>query len=129
MKIVKVRNYKMYHDRINPNGYHYYAFYWNDTRNKWNAVQLTHIANKDERRYRQTDMGLIKPIRIPFLDKYADSGVTRYNYIGDINNDNLDPSMGVIIGDVNVDIANKILNHHNINVTRGVAIRSMNRYR
>ena len=37
--------------------------------------------------------------------------------------------MGVIIGDVNVDIANKILNHHNINVTRGVAIRSINRYR
>lgn len=97
MKIVKVRNHLMYHDQANPNGYHYYAFYWNKKYNRYNAVRLTHIAIKDSKRYTQADRGLIKPIRIKQLDKYADNGITKDNYISDINGNRLNPNIGTTV--------------------------------
>ena len=97
MKIVKVRNDLMYRDANNPQGFHYYAFFWNKKYRRYNAIQLTHIARKDSTRYKQADSGLIKAIRIKQLDKYSDSGIRNTKYISDINGNALHPNMGTII--------------------------------
>lgn len=81
----------------NPNGIHYYAFYWNKKYKKYNAIQLTHIAKKDNVRYQQVANGDIKSIRLKKIDKYADSGITKKNYISDVNGKKLNPNMGIII--------------------------------
>lgn len=80
----------------NPEGIHYYCFFWNRKYKKYNAVRLTHIANKDSRRYFQVDSGYIKPIRLKQIDKYADNGITKERYINDVNGNNLHPNMGVV---------------------------------
>lgn len=96
MKIVKIRNHLMYNGN-NPNGIHYYAFFWNKRYRKYNAIQLTHISNKDNVRYQQADNGLIKPIRLKQIDKYADNGITKKKYISDVNGRNLHPNMGLVV--------------------------------
>ena len=120
MKIVKVRNNLMFHGN-NPNGIHYYAFFWNRKYRKYNAIQLTHISKKDNVRYQQVDNGDIKPIRLKKLDKYADSGITKKNYISDINGNKLNPSIGLVVDNkVSGSSAKKIKNFATINMRRGV---------
>ena len=88
---------------------HLYAFYWNRQYRKYNAVQLTHIATKDPRRYHQANTGLIKAIRIKRLDPYAASGVKKTNSIADINGNLLNRNMGVtVVNRVSSSVANKI---------------------
>lgn len=96
MKIVKVKNRLMFRGN-KPNGIHYYAFYWNKKYKKYNAIQLTHIAKKDDIRYQQVENGTIKAIRLKRIDKYADNGITKKNYISDVNGKKLNPKMGIII--------------------------------
>lgn len=96
IKILKIQNNKMYFDEKNPDGYHYYAFFWNKRYRRYNAIRLTHIAKKDNTRYRQADNGHIKPIRLKQLDLYADNGITKENYISDINGERLNINMGEI---------------------------------
>ena len=123
MKIVKVRNNLMFNSN-NPNGIHYYAFYWNRIYRKYNAVRLTHIANKDNRRYQQVQRGEIKPIRLKQIDKYADNGITKCNYIADVNGNPLHPSMGIIVVNrVSGSSATKIKNFGTIRYSRGRRIR------
>ena len=80
MKIVKVKNKLMYKGN-NPEGIHYYAFYWNKDYKRYNAVRLTHISNKDINRYKKVEKGIYMPIRLKKLDKYADSGITKENFV------------------------------------------------
>lgn len=96
MQIVKVKNKLMFKSN-NPNGVHYYAFYWNKKYHKYNAVRLTHIAKKDNVRYNQANNGFIKAIRIKALDKYADNGITKANYVSDVNGNRLNPNMGITV--------------------------------
>ena len=120
MKIVKIRNEKMF-NCSNPTGIHYYGMYWNRSSRKYNAVQLTHIARKDPLRYSQADDGTIKTIRIQELDKYADSGITKKNYIADINGNNLHPSMGIVIKDnVPTYMSERIKSNIEFNCSRGL---------
>lgn len=129
MKIVKVTNHLMYDDPEKPNGYHYYAFYYNPRYHKYNAVRLTHIANKDNRRYTQVDNGYIKAVRIPFIDRYADSGITKYNYTSDRFGFDLNPSMGVHVCNIDDDnLKRKIIEHANYNVFAGNRTRRNNRF-
>lgn len=95
MKIIKVRDNLMFNS--NSNRSHYYAFFWNRRYRKYNAIQLTHIATKDNVRYSQVNNGLIKPVRIKKLDPYADSGIKKAKFINDINGNSLHPSIGVVV--------------------------------
>ena len=72
-------------------------FFWNRKHKRYNAIQLTHIAKKDNVRYNQANNGIIKNVRIKKLDKYADSGITKNNYINDVNGNLLHPNMGLTI--------------------------------
>ena len=108
MKIVKVKNRLMYQGN-DPHGTHYYAFFWNKKYKKYNAIQLTHIAKKDEVRYKQVNEGKIKPIRLKKLDKYSDSGITRNKYISDIDGKALNPNIGItVINNVSGSTSKKI---------------------
>ena len=73
------------------------AFFWNVKHKRYNAIQLTHIANRDIVRYEQVDNGIIKNVRIKQLDKYADCGITKDNYINDVNGNRLHPNMGLVV--------------------------------
>jgi len=108
MKIIRIKNKLMFNSN-DPEGFHYYAFFWNKRYKKYNAIQLTHIAKKDDKRYKQVNNGLIKPIRLKKLDKYSDSGITKNNYVSDICGDRLDPKMGIVqINKVSEYSSNKI---------------------
>ena len=110
MKIIKIRNRLMYNGN-NPNGIHYYAIFWNKKYKKYNAIQLTHISNKDNVRYRQANNGVIKPIRLKQIDKYADNGITKKKYISDVNGNRLNPNMGlVVVNNVSGSSSKKIKN-------------------
>ena len=108
MKLVKVKNKLMHYDK-NPEGIHYYGFWWNKKYKRYNAVRLTHVSYPDPKRYNQANNGIISTARIRKLDKYADSGITRDNYISDIHGKRLSPNMGIIIdNNVSSSLANKI---------------------
>lgn len=119
MKIVKVRNHLMFNSN-NPNGIHYYGFFWNRQYRRYNAIQLTHIAKVDNIRYNQADNGIIKNVRIKKLDKYADSGITKKNYINNVYGNLLHPNMGiVVVNKVSGSTAKKIKNFATDNYSRG----------
>lgn len=110
MKIVKIKNSLMFNSN-NPDGYHYYALFWNKRHRKYNAIQLTHICRKDDKRYEQADNGLIKPIRLKQIDKYADSGITKNRYVSDVHGYPLSSNIGKIkINKVSGSTTNKIIN-------------------
>ncbi len=122
MKIVKVKNRLMFRGN-NPNGTHYYAFYWNKKYKKYNAIQLTHIAKKDSVRYQQVANGKIKPIRLKKIDKYADSGITKNNYVSDVKGKRLNPSIGIVVIDkVSSSSSKKIKNFAKDTYSRGFKI-------
>ena len=96
MKIVLIKNRKMFHGD-NPNSSHYYAMFWNKKYKKYNAIQLTHLTYRDEDRYEDVNKGFVLPIRLRKLDMHSDSGITSDNYISDINGNKLNPNMGKIV--------------------------------
>lgn len=82
MKIVTIKNNKMYNSK-NGDGVHYYAFFWNKKYKRYNAIRLTHLAHKDEKRYTDANNGYYKPIYLKKIDKYAFNGITNERYISD----------------------------------------------
>lgn len=98
MKIIKIRNEKMFNSH-NPRGIHYYAMYWNKQERKYHAVRLTHMSLPNERKYSLADRRILKTVRIKELNKYADNGITQYNYVADIDGNNLQPNMGITVKD------------------------------
>lgn len=97
MKIVKFQNKYMMKQAKNPNGFHYYAVFWNRKSKKYNAIRLTHIAKKDSSNYQKADKGLIMPIRLKKIDKYADNGITNVNYVNNAKNKKIDIKQGIVI--------------------------------
>lgn len=119
MKIVKIKNDLMFRSN-DPNGFHYYGFWWNKQYGKYNAVQLTHIARKDIIRYNQADNGTIQHLRIKALDKYADSGIKKNRYISDVRGNPLNPNIGtVVVNKLSTSSANKIKNFGTTLYSRG----------
>ena len=110
MKIVKIKNKFMFNSK-KPNGIHFYALFWNKKYKKYNAIQLTHIGKKDDKRYEQADNGLIKPIRLKQIDKYADSGITKCRYVSDVHGYPLSSNIGkLVVEKVSSSSTNKIIN-------------------
>ena len=124
MKIIKVKN-KLMFNSSNPEGIHYYGFWWNKKYKRYNAVRLTHVVYPDLKRYSQANNGIIKTARIKSLDKYADSGITRDNYISDIHGNKLNTKMGIIIqNNVSTSLSNKIKSNIKYNISKGKNIKT-----
>ena len=107
MKILLIPDRLMFNR--NSNRSHFYGLYYNRKYRKYNAVQLTHIANRDNVRYAQVRNGTIKAVRIKNLDPHADSGVKKANFISDINGNPINKNIGrVIVNRVSTSTSNKI---------------------
>lgn len=59
MRLVKIKN-KYLYKSDNPNGTHTYAVYYDRKSKRYRAVGLTHLYQKDKKRFEQVNRGLIK---------------------------------------------------------------------
>lgn len=86
MRLVKIRNKYLFKNN-NPNGTHVYAVYY-DRRTKQNrAVALTHLYNKDTKRFEQVRKGKIMITRFKEFD--TPTGVKNYYYTKNIYGKNI----------------------------------------
>ena len=58
MRLAKIKNKYLFKSN-NPNGTHTYAVYYDWQNRRYNAVQLTHLYNKDQKRFDQVKRGNI----------------------------------------------------------------------
>ena len=87
-------------------------------------IKKDDLVYPDLKRYSQANNGIIKTARIKSLDKYADSGVTRDNYITDVYGNKLNPSIGqTIIKNVSSSVADKIKKNIKYTMIKGKSIK------
>lgn len=51
MRLAKIKNKYMYHTRPEDDGAHFYLTYYDRKNKRYNAVQLTHLCYRDEKRF------------------------------------------------------------------------------
>lgn len=87
MRLAKIKNRYLYKSD-NPNGIHIYAVYY-DTKTKTNnAVALTHLYVKDDKRFKQVKKGNIRVEKFKEFD--VPSGVQNYYYSKTVDGKNID---------------------------------------
>lgn len=79
MRLAKIKNKYMFETTKNDNGTHHYLVYYDRKHKRYNAIQLTHLYIKDNKRFRQVKKGLIKVEKFKEFD--VPSGVKREVYI------------------------------------------------
>jgi hypothetical protein len=77
MRLVRIRN-KYLFNSDNPNGNHIYAVYYDRKTRQNRAVALTHLYNKDPKRFKQVSQGNIMVTRFKGFD--TPTGVQNYYY-------------------------------------------------
>ena len=82
MRLVKIKN-KYLFKSDNPNGIHTYAAYYDRKNKRYNAVQLTHLYVKDEKRFKQVHRGNIMVTKFKEFD--VPSGVRNQYYWKNVN--------------------------------------------
>lgn len=86
MRLVKIKNKYLFNSN-KPNGYHYYATYYDRKNKRYNAVQLTHLYVKDSTRFNQVSKGNIMVMKFNGFD--VPSGVRNQYYFKDVNGQNI----------------------------------------
>ena len=86
MRLVRIRNRYLFNSN-NPNGNHVYAVYYNRRTKQNRAVALTHLYNKDPKRFEQVRRGNImvtcfRSLKLP-------TGVQNYYYTKNIYGKNI----------------------------------------
>ena len=87
MRLVKIKN-KYLFKSDNPNGTHTYATYYDRKNKRYNAVQLTHLYVKDEKRFKQVKRGNIMVTKFKEFD--VPSGVRNQYYSKNVNGGKID---------------------------------------
>ena len=87
MRLVKIKN-KYLFKSDNPNGTHTYAAYYDRKNKRYNAVQLTHLYVKDEKRFKQVSKGTIKVMKFKEFD--VPSGVRNQYYSKNVQGGKID---------------------------------------
>lgn len=77
MRIAKIKNSYMFNG-ASPNGTHHYAVFYDRKNKRYNAVQLTHLYIKDEKRFKQVRRGNISIEKFKEFD--TPSGVRNSYY-------------------------------------------------
>lgn len=78
----------MYKTKKNDNGSHYYLVFYDRKNKRYNAVQLTHLYIKDNKRFVQVRKGLIKIEK--FKEFNVPSGVRKGIYTTNVNGKKID---------------------------------------
>ena len=82
LRLAKIRNRYIFNSN-DPKGVHYYAIYY-DRPNKWyNAIQLTHLYTKENKRFSQIKSGTIATTKFKEFD--VPSGVRNDYYDSNVN--------------------------------------------
>ena len=87
MRLVNIKNRYMFKSN-NPNGIHTYATYYDKTNKCYNAVQLTHLYVKDNKRFKQVSKGNIMVTKFKEFD--VPSGVRNQYYNQNVNGGKID---------------------------------------
>lgn len=87
MRLVKIKNRYLFKSD-NPNGTHTYVAYYDRKNKRYNAVQLTHLYVKDEKRFKQVKRGNIMVTKFKEFD--VPSGVRNQYYSKNINGGKID---------------------------------------
>ena len=87
MRLVKIKNKYLFNSN-NPNGTHTYAAYYDRANKRYNAVQLTHLYVKDDKRFKQVKRGDIMVTKFKEFD--VPSGVRNQYYNKNINGSKID---------------------------------------
>lgn len=87
MRLVKIKNKYLFNSN-NPNGIHTYATYYDRKNKRYNAIQLTHLYVKDEKRFKQVSKGNIMVTKFKEFD--VPSGVRNQYYTKNINGGKID---------------------------------------
>lgn len=98
MKIIKFSDDYMRNDGKSDR-FHFYAVYKNKKTGKYNAIALTHISRPDYSREEKIRRGEIKPIRLKSINKYSDSGITKYVYSTANHGQDIDIKKGLVISE------------------------------
>ncbi len=96
MKIIKFSDDYMRNDGKSDR-FHFYAVYKNKKTGKYNAIALTHISRPDYSREEKIKRGEIRPIRLKAINKYSDSGITKYIYSTANHGQDIDIKKGCVI--------------------------------
>ncbi len=83
MRLAKIINKYMYKTNKNDKGTHYYVVFFDRKKKRYNAVQLTHLYYKDEKRFKQVQKGNIKVEKFKEFD--VPSGIKKEIYETDVN--------------------------------------------
>lgn len=87
MRLAKIKNRYLYKSD-NPNGIHTYAVYYDAKTKTNNAVALTHLYIKDDKRFKQVKKGNIRVEKFKEFD--VPSGVQNYYYSKTVDGTNID---------------------------------------
>lgn len=87
MRLAKIKNRYLYKSD-NPNGIHTYAVYYDEKTKTNNAVALTHLYIKDDKRFKQVKKGNIRVEKFKEFD--VPSGVQNYYYSKTVDGTNID---------------------------------------
>lgn len=87
MRLVKIKNKYLFNSN-NPNGTHTYAAYYDKANKRFNAVQLTHLYVKDDKRFKQVKRGNIMVTKFKEFD--VPSGVRNVFYSKNISGGKID---------------------------------------
>ncbi len=87
MRLARIKNRYLYKSD-NPNGIHTYAVYYDNKTKRHNAVALTHLYIRDDKRFKQVKKGNICVEKFKEFD--VPSGVQNYYYSKNINGKDID---------------------------------------
>lgn len=88
MRIAKIKNIYMYKTRKDDQGSHHYLVFFDRKNRRYDAVQLTHLYKKDEKRFAKIRNGLL--LKEKFKEFDVPSGVGNQIYASNTSGGKID---------------------------------------
>ncbi len=87
MRLAIIKNRYIY-DKNDLNGVHHYGIYYDRKAKEYRAVQLTHLYNRDEKRFVQLRKGFLSPIKLKEFE--TPTGIRNEYYATDVDGNKID---------------------------------------
>lgn len=87
MRLAKIKN-KYLFDSNRPEEIHHYGVYYDRKAKEYRAIQLTHLYNRDEKRFVQLRKGFLSPIKLKEFE--TPTGIRNNYYSMDVKGKKID---------------------------------------
>lgn len=87
MRLAKIKN-KYLFDSNRPEEIHHYGVYYDGKAKEYRAIQLTHLYNRDEKRFVQLRKGFLSPIKLKEFE--TPTGIRNNYYSMDVKGKKID---------------------------------------